>query len=497
VKHFRAHASQAALGFCVSIDHAEFMAEAFREAGVAAAAVHSGSGSMPRGEAIEALTAGRLQVLFTVDLFNEGVDIPCVDLVMFLRPTESMVVFLQQLGRGLRLHEGKAFLTVLDFLGNYRRAHFKLPFLVGTHAQDTASASAALQKLEQWRVTGEAPAGLPDGIHVELEPLALDALRESLRSASPLRELVLADLCELSTRLGRMPTLLEVHQLGRYGPRTCKKALRERRWIGVARLLQSATSDELALDQRAGDFLEEVEGTYMTKSFKMVVLKAMLEVDGFSGGITMAQLIAYFRRHFAHERYRLDVNGTAVESASATQDTWRSYLASNPINAWIGGNTATPSRFFAFDAGTDTFRYIGPIPDDKHAFEEAVRQRADWRIEDMVSRSTPGRFVFNVIPAGSSSDRLCVMYGNGPAREGLPSGWHPVRINGRFFYGKFVAVALNVLKDRPDDGDSAVNVLSSELRRLFRMRDDEPIARTHRVRLVPLPTESAWEIEVA
>ena len=93
-----------ALGFCCSISHANHMAAFFTARGVKAVAVHSGAGSAPRAECLDALEAGQLSVVFTVDLFNEGVDVPNIDLVMMLRPTESSIVFLQQLGQIGRAH---------------------------------------------------------------------------------------------------------------------------------------------------------------------------------------------------------------------------------------------------------------------------------------------------------------------------------------------------------------------------------------------------------
>lgn len=110
-----------ALGFCVSVEHARYMAACFRERGLACEAVTGETPEAERDRAIAELESGKLQVLFTVDLFNEGVDIPRVDTVLFLRPTESATVFLQQLGRGLRLHREKPCLTVLDFIGNARQ----------------------------------------------------------------------------------------------------------------------------------------------------------------------------------------------------------------------------------------------------------------------------------------------------------------------------------------------------------------------------------------
>lgn len=110
-----------ALGFCVDVAHAEFMAKVFEDAGIRAAAVSADTPAAERARHLAALRAGELRCLFSVDLFNEGVDLPDVDTVLFLRPTESATVFLQQLGRGLRRSERKECLTVLDFIGGANR----------------------------------------------------------------------------------------------------------------------------------------------------------------------------------------------------------------------------------------------------------------------------------------------------------------------------------------------------------------------------------------
>ncbi len=110
-----------ALGFCVSVAHARYMAEVFSRAGIPSFAVAGESRPEERAEALRRLRAGDVNCLFAVDLFNEGLDVPEVDTVLFLRPTQSATVFLQQLGRGLRRAPGKAVLTVLDFIGQHRR----------------------------------------------------------------------------------------------------------------------------------------------------------------------------------------------------------------------------------------------------------------------------------------------------------------------------------------------------------------------------------------
>lgn len=133
-KYYKKYSSKRALGFCCSRVHAEEMAKDFCKRGIPAVAVYSnadGIYSEDRSTAIEKLKSGEIRVIFSVDMFNEGVDITVVDMVMFLRPTESPIVFFQQLGRGLRRSAGKEYLNVLDFIGNYEKAGNVIKFLTG------------------------------------------------------------------------------------------------------------------------------------------------------------------------------------------------------------------------------------------------------------------------------------------------------------------------------------------------------------------------------
>ena len=123
-KYYRKLRSLRAIGFCCSRQHAEDMAKEFCQRGIASAAVYSGENGAyaeERNEAIRKLKKGEIRVIFSVDMFNEGVDIASLDMVMFLRPTESPVVFLQQLGRGLCYMKGKEYLNVLDSSGIMRK----------------------------------------------------------------------------------------------------------------------------------------------------------------------------------------------------------------------------------------------------------------------------------------------------------------------------------------------------------------------------------------
>jgi len=168
-----------ALGFCVSVAHAEFMARRFADAGIAAQAVTGTTPSEERADAIRRLRSGALQVLFTVDLFNEGFDVPDIDTVLFLRPTESATLFLQQLGRGLRKAEGKACLTVLDFIG---RQHQEFRFDLRFRAITGRSRRQVERDLE------EGFPRLPSGCSIQLDRVAqrivLDNVRRQLKATS-------------------------------------------------------------------------------------------------------------------------------------------------------------------------------------------------------------------------------------------------------------------------------------------------------------------------
>ena len=165
-----------ALGFCVTIAHARFMAEQFRAVGIPAVAVWGDSPMDERTAALRDLDAGRVNVVFTVDLFNEGVDVPNVDTLLLLRPTESPTLFLQQLGRGLRRARGKALCTVLDFVGNHRREFRfdrRLRALLGGSRRDV-----------ERQVANDFPF-LPAGCHMELDPVAREIVLRSIREAIP------------------------------------------------------------------------------------------------------------------------------------------------------------------------------------------------------------------------------------------------------------------------------------------------------------------------
>jgi len=170
-----------AVGFCASVEHAKFMAAAFNQQGLKAEVIVGQTASEIRAELVRDFRAGRLPFVFTVDVFSEGVDVPEINLVMFLRPTESLTVFLQQLGRGLRHHRDKDCLTVLDFIGqSHRRYRIDRKF--------AALLTRDRRRMDQ-EVENDFP-HLPPGCNIQLERIArehvLSNIRENLKNLSTL-----------------------------------------------------------------------------------------------------------------------------------------------------------------------------------------------------------------------------------------------------------------------------------------------------------------------
>ena len=167
-----------ALGFCVSIQHARFMAKKFNDAGISSAAIWGDTPDTERRGALKELADGRIKILFSVDLFNEGIDIPSVDTLLLLRPTESATLFLQQLGRGLRKSHEKSVCTVLDFVGTHRkefRFDRRLSALLGGN-----------RKYVEQQIEKSFPF-LPAGCHMELDKIASEIVLASLKSSIPSR----------------------------------------------------------------------------------------------------------------------------------------------------------------------------------------------------------------------------------------------------------------------------------------------------------------------
>jgi len=186
--------------FCVSQKHATYMAEQFRKYNISALALTAQTPDIIRKDAISQLKNGEMNFLCVVDLFNEGIDIPQIDTIMFLRPTESLTVFLQQLGRGLRLHEDKDYLTILDFIG---QAHKKFNYEIKFRALLGRGAKSVEQEIKS------SFPSLPSGCVIEMERQAqsyvLDNIRQALTHAN--KSILVGRIASFESETGLLLTM--------------------------------------------------------------------------------------------------------------------------------------------------------------------------------------------------------------------------------------------------------------------------------------------------
>lgn len=271
------------IGFCVSRRHADFMADFAQERGLRAVAVHSGETSAPRASALEALEGGALDIVFAVDMFNEGVDVPSIDTVLMLRPTESSVIWLQQLGRGLRRSAEKTHLAVIDYIGNHRIFLTKARALLRVTAGEGAL-RMALEKLQDNRIE------FPMGCEVTYDLEALDILKSLIRQPRDGEELT-AFYLDFRDRHGKRPTAAEVQHAGFNPGRTGHAG-----WLGFVSDMGDLAEAERAAWTTHKALLDEIETTRMTRSYKMLVLRGMIEARAFPGRIAVDDLVARIAR---------------------------------------------------------------------------------------------------------------------------------------------------------------------------------------------------------
>jgi len=362
IARYLRYAGQCALAFCAGIQHVEAMVLAFRASGIEAAGLVSSptSGSdafLPRNEAITALQTGKIKVLFTVDMFNEGVDIPAVDLVLFLRPTESPVVFLQQMGRGLRLHPGKEKVTVLDFIGNYHRAHWVPALLAGENPRRLFE--------EKRSVPLPHEVSYPEGCEVQFD-FKLIELFEVMRKNDPLQKRLDAVYQELCRDLGRRPTRLETYH---GSDLSFSLFLREGGWLRFLEEKQALTDEEKAwLNTPAEVFLRYLETTTMVKSYKMPIIAALITDDIWKSQVDFAAMEASWNRFYSEERKRFE--------ECSTWGNLKTLFKNQPIRALCSSG----SSFFEFDE----VNYRLSLKDEirtyfTSAFLKQVKDILEWR----------------------------------------------------------------------------------------------------------------------
>ena len=294
-KYYCKYGSRQALGFCCSKEHAREMAREFSSRGIPSVAVFSdasGEYTEKRNVAIQKLKNGEIRAIFSVDMFNEGVDITSVDMVMFLRPTESPIVFLQQLGRGLRKCRGKEFLTVLDFIGNYEKAG-RVRFLLegksdmyreGCHLSDTLR--------------------FPDDCMVDFDLKLIDLFAEMDRKHLKFKDQVINEYFRVKDLLGKRPTRLDLFTYmddNIYETAiTHSKDNPFKRYLEFLNDLGELSQIEVEFYKGIGrEFISLLENTNMSKVYKMPVLMAFYNNSDVLMEVSEKQLLSSWKEFFS------------------------------------------------------------------------------------------------------------------------------------------------------------------------------------------------------
>ena len=367
-----------------------------------------------------------------------------------LRPTESPVVFLQQLGRGLREGTGGKVLKVVDFIGNHRSFLLKPRTLLSLGAH--GSRVAAGRVLEAMR-KGEFD--LPEGCKVSYDLTLVDMFRQLLRLSTADE---MGRWCrEIFDETGYRPSAAQAFRAG-YNPGSTRQ--RHGGWFEFLRDNELTAPQESAALAESGEFLRAVESEPITKSYKLVLLRALLHEGALLTGMPVARLAEVSRELIRGDpRLTRDVQSQELpDVASASRAAWETYWRKWPIAAWLGELTGTRGRSFELDGDRFVPRF-SVRPELADTFCAMTAELVEWRL---------ARYLVGKEPIAAGEIRCRVSHASGNpivflptrGREALPRGEGiAFRADGIDYLGDFVKVALNVAKQPGVPGNALVPLL--------------------------------------
>jgi superfamily II DNA or RNA helicase/diadenosine tetraphosphate (Ap4A) HIT family hydrolase/HKD family nuclease/SOS-response transcriptional repressor LexA len=418
------------LVFCVTIAHARFVTEWLADKGVRIVCVHSGADSHDRQAALRKLEAGEIDAITTVDLFNEGIDCKPIDRVVMLRPTASPVVFLQQLGRGLRTaaDAGKQRLQVIDFVGNHHVFLNRLRMLLSLAGDRRVDVQRFV------RSGGQAPVALPDGCSVQVELEAIELLAKLLPSSSD--NALVHGYRELRASRGQRPSAGELFRRGLNPASVCKPGCSS--WFefvadeGDLREVEA----ELLAEAKVRAWLAELQ---QPNSIDPILLDVLLARDALATGMPLAELVERCPEHLV-----------------------------DPIAALTKGRSPW------FEVEDDRLVSRVPVPEEAPAratFVAMTRELVDWRLaryrrglDERATVEDSGEVASFTMKVVHNSRGPILWFLSGSDRAQLPTGETDVRLpDGSIWQFNLVKIACNVA--RPVS--SSRNALPDLLRRWF------------------------------
>lgn len=470
LREYRRHAPgrRRALIFCCSQVHADHVADYFSEHGVAAAAVHSGPSSKPRAASLAALRDGTLEAIVAVDIFNEGVDLPDVDTILMLRPTESPVVFLQQLGRGLRVAVGKRSLCVVDFIGNHRSFLTKPQALLSLTGHDVGPGDA-LRRLRGGALE------LPPGCSIDIETDALDLL-ERIARVTPDDALKHA-YRQLRDTHGRRPTARELLGAGvtmrpvvqRYGT-----------WFHFVDALDDLTAAEQRVLADHREWFSDLSGTRLQRSYKMVALQALNDLDVLHTEVEVRTLAERCREHLRRDprlRSELVEDGLAGGELDDFVVRWRAM----PLGVFHAADGFS-RQWFALQGPRFTSR-LAVAPVDHATFDAMTEELIELRLGEHLKRSQ--QYADKLVRFVAPIELIVGHMGGDPTlrfdrarRPDIPHGDIRVEIDDDVATLHFSQTTVAAASERP----GGPNTLPERMRRWFGPTAGQPGTR-HRVLL--------------
>lgn len=376
LNHYLKYNSKRAIGFCTSRHHAEYMAKVFNENNIPSAAVYSGEKgeySEERNIALSKLTSGELKVIFSVDMFNEGLDVPAIDMVMFLRPTQSPTIFLQQLGRGLRKFKDKKYLNVLDFIGNYKKANL-VPFLLS--GKEYSASECKKNKQGDYE--------FPEECIVDFDFKIIDIFKKQAEREMKVKDKVKEQFEVVTQMLGYRPSRVELFT---YIDDEVYQNIRSKAMNPFSNYLEyikendKLTHDEEILyNSRGREFINMIETTSMSKTYKMPVLLAFYNYGDVKMEISEDDIYKSFYNFYRKGSNKVDMlkdKGTR-EFENWDKKKYVSLANNNPIKFLL----KTHGEFFK-----EKEQCLIALQDDlkdiisNEAFKKHMKDAIDFRVE--------------------------------------------------------------------------------------------------------------------
>lgn len=376
LNHYLKYNSKRAIGFCTSRHHAEYMAKVFNENNIPSAAVYSGEKgeySEERNIALSKLTSGEVKVIFSVDMFNEGLDVPAIDMVMFLRPTQSPTIFLQQLGRGLRKFKDKKYLNVLDFIGNYKKANL-VPFLLS--GKEYSASECKKNKQGDYE--------FPEECIVDFDFRIIDIFKKQAEREMRVKDKVKEQFEIVSQMLGYRPSRVELFT---YIDDEVYQNIRSKAMNPFSNYLEyikendKLTHDEEILyNSRGREFINMIETTSMSKTYKMPVLLAFYNDGDVKMEISEDDIYKSFYNFYRKGSNKVDM---LKDKGTREFETWdkKKYVSlanNNPIKFLL----KTHGEFFK-----EKEQCLIALQDDlkdiisNEAFKKHMKDSIDFRVE--------------------------------------------------------------------------------------------------------------------